>query len=122
HQGSPTQVDGKIRQLDAGRSIHDTVAGQARELQRNVPARDRDRLDQYFTSVRDLEHRLEVSRGWENKPKPVVSAPVPIDPANPAAYMDKVKIMYDLARLAFETDSTRAITLMLDSVSTPVLD
>ena len=36
--------------------------------------------------------------------------------------MDKVKIMYDLARLAFETDSTRAITLMLDGVSTPVLE
>jgi hypothetical protein len=47
---------------------------------------------------------------------------VPIDPANPAAYMEKVKVMYDLARLAFETDSTRAITLMLDSVSTPVLE
>ena len=85
-------------------------------------AQDRDRLDQYFTSVRDLEHRLQASRGWESKPKPVVSAPVPIDPANPAAYMEKVKVMYDLARLAFETDSTRSITLMLDSVSTPVID
>ena len=121
-QGSPTQVAAQIRKLDTGRSILDTVAGQAKELQRNVPARDRDRLDQYFTSVRDLEHRLQASRGWENKPKPVVTSPIPIDPANPAAYMDKVKIMYDLARLAFETDSTRAITLMLDSVSTPVLD
>jgi hypothetical protein len=121
-QGSPAQVAAQLRKLDTGRSILDTVAGQAKELQRNVPARDRDRLDQYFTSVRDLEHRLKASRGWESKPKPVVKAPMPIDPANPAAYMDKVKIMYDLARLAFETDSTRAITLMLDGVSTPVLD
>jgi Protein of unknown function (DUF1552) len=121
-QGSPTQVAAQIRKLDTGRSILDTLAGQVKELQRNVPARDRDRLDQYFTSVRDLEHRLQVSRGWEGKPKPVVDAPMPVDPANPAAYMDKVKVMYDLARLAFETDSTRAITLMLDGVSTPVLD
>ena len=121
-QGSPAQVAAQIRKLDTGRSILDTVAGQAKELQRSVTARDRDRLDQYFTSVRDLEHRLQASRGWESKPKPVVSAPVPIDPANPAAYMEKVKVMYDLARLAFETDSTRSITLMLDSVSTPVLD
>ena len=121
-QGSPKQVAVQIRKLDTGRSILDTVASQAKELQRSVPARDRDRIDQYFTSVRDLEHRLQASRGWENKPKPVVSAPMPIDPASPAAYMDKVKIMYDLARLAFETDSTRAITLMLDGVSTPVLD
>jgi hypothetical protein len=121
-QGSPTQVAAQIRRLDTGRSILDTVAGQAKELRRDVPARDRDRLDQYFTSIRDLEHRLRASRGWEDRPKPVVSAPMPIDPANPAAYMDKVRIMYDLARLAFETDSTRAITLMLDGVSTPVLD
>ncbi len=121
-QGSPAQVTAQIRKLDTGRSILDTVAGQAKELQRNVTARDRDRLDQYFTSVRDLEHRLQASRGWEQKPKPVVTAPMPIDPTNPAEYMDKVKVMYDLARLAFETDSTRAITLMLDSVSTPVLE
>jgi hypothetical protein len=121
-QGSPAQVAAQIRKLDTGRSILDTVAGQAKELQRNVGARDRDRLDQYFTSVRDLEHRLQASAGWEQKPKPVVHAPLPIDPAGPEAYMKKVKVMYDLARLAFETDSTRAITLMLDGVSTPPLE
>jgi hypothetical protein len=121
-QGSPQQVAAQIRKLDTGRSILDTVAGQAKELQRKASSRDRDRLDQYFTSVRDLEHRLKASAGWEQKPKPVVNAPMPIDPAGPEAYMKKVKVMYDLARLAFETDSTRAITLMLDSVSTPVLE
>jgi BMFP domain-containing protein YqiC len=106
-QGSPRQIEAQLRQLDNGKSILDTIAGQARELQRGVTARDRDRLDQYFTSVRDLENRLQASRGWETKPKPVVTAAAPIDPTNPAAYMEKVKIMYDLARLAFETDSTR---------------
>ena len=121
-QGSPEQIKAQLRQLDNGRSILDTVAGQARELSRGVTARDRDRLDQYFTSVRDLENRLQASRGWEIKPKPVVDAPMPVDPTNPSAYMEKVRIMYDLARLSFETDSTRAITLMLDSVSTPALE
>jgi BMFP domain-containing protein YqiC len=121
-QGSPEQVEAQIRKLDTGRSILDTVAGQAKELQRSVTARDRDRLDQYFTSVRDLENRLQASSGWERKPKPKVSAPLPIDPASPAAYMEKVKVMYDLARLSFETDSTRAITLMLDGLSTPALE
>ncbi len=121
-QGTAAQVAEQIQKLDTGQSILDTVAEQAKELQRNVGARDRDRLDQYFTSVRDLEHRLQASRGWENKPKPVVHEPMPIDPANPAAYMDKVKVMYDLVRLAFETDSTRSITLMLEGVGTPVLE
>ena len=121
-QGSPAQIEAQIRKLDTGRSILDTVSGQARDLGRSVTARDRDRLDQYFTSVRDLESRLQASKGWERSPKPVVTAPPPVDPASPAAYMEKVKVMYDLARISFETDSTRAITLMLDSVSTPVLE
>jgi hypothetical protein len=120
-QGTPQEVAAKIRDLDTGQSILDAVARQAKLLQRDVSGEDRSRLDQYFTSVRDLEHRLQTSRGWENKPKPVVNVPEPVDPASPAQYMEKVKLMYDLARLAFETDSTRAITLMLNSVGTPVL-
>jgi hypothetical protein len=120
-QGTPEQIEAQIRQLDTGRSILDAVADQAKDLQRHVGAGDRSRLDQYFTSVRDLESRLQASRGWEHKPKPVVKVSEPVDPSSPAQYMAKVKLMYDLARLAFETDSTRAITLMLNSVGTPVL-
>jgi hypothetical protein len=120
-QGSPAEVEAQIRELDTGRSILDVVAGQAKDLERKVGARDRGRLDQYYSSVRDLEHRLQESRGWANKPKPAVKASPPTDPTSPAQYMAKVKVMYDLVRLAFETDSTRAITLMLNSVGTPVV-
>ena len=120
-QGTPEQVQAQIRKLDTGRSILDAVGEQAKEFQRNLGARDRSRLEQYFTSVRDLEHRLQESKGWESKPKPVVSVAPPTDPASPAQYMTKVKVMYDLVRLSFETDSTRAVTLMLNSVGTPVI-
>ncbi len=121
-QGTKAEVDAQLVRLDTGRSILDAVSEQAKDLQRNSTTQDRDRLDQFFTSVRDLEGRLQVSQGWETKPKPVVDAAVPVDPASPAAYMVKVKVMYDLARLAFQTDSTRSITLLLDSVSTPVIE
>ena len=121
-QGTPEEIEAQIRDLDTGRSILDAVADQARDLQRKVGAHDRTRLDQYFTSVRDLESRMQASRGWETKPKPVVAASVPVDPTSPAQYMAKVKVMYDLAKLAFETDSTRSITLMLNSVGTPVVE
>jgi hypothetical protein len=120
-QGTAEEVKAQIRALDTGRSILDAVADQAQDLTRNVGKRDQSRLDQYFTSVRDLEHRLQESRGWESKPKPVVNVAAPVDPTSPAQYMEKVKAMYDLARLAFETDSTRTITLMLNSVGTPVV-
>src|SRR5262249_15486391 len=118
-QGSPEQVEQTVRQLDTGRSILDAVAGHAKELERQGGTRDRERLDQYFPSVRDLESRMTASRGWEQKPKPVVKEQPPVDPTDPALYMQKVDIMYSLTRLAFETDSTRAITLMLDSVASP---
>ena len=121
-QGNAKEVESKIAELDTGRSILDAVADQVRDLERSVGANDRARLDQYFTSVRDLENRLQASKGWESKPKPVVKEPEPRDPASPAQYMAKVAAMYGLVRLAFETDSTRSVTLMLDSVSTPVLE
>jgi hypothetical protein len=120
-QGTPQEVDAKIAELDTGRSILDTVTDQVRRLEGNVGSDDRARLDQFFTSVRELEGRLQASRGWERKPKPVVKEREPEDLANPAQYMGKVAQMYALVRLAFETDSTRAVTLMLDSVSSPVL-
>ena len=121
-QGTAAQVRDQLKQLNNGQSILDSVSDQASTLKRSVTARDRDRLDQYFTSVRDLENRLQVSKAWVTKAKPVVTESIPVDPLDPAAYLDKIKIMYDLARLAFETDSTRAITLMLDSASTPALE
>ncbi|HTL17014.1 MAG TPA: DUF1552 domain-containing protein [Patescibacteria group bacterium] len=121
-QGTKDEMDNQMRRLELGQSILDCVADQAKDLQRNVGARDRDRLDQYFTSVRELEKRMAMSREWEHKPKPVVKAPCPLDPASPREYMEKVKLMYDMARLAFETDSTRLVALLLDSVNSPAIE
>lgn len=121
-QGTPAETESQVRKLETGQSILDAVAGQVKSLQRSVGSRDRDRLDQYFTSVRELEHRMQMSREWENKPKPTVQASVPLDPASPKDYMEKVKLMYDMARLAFETDSTRSISLLLDSVNSPAIE
>ena len=121
-QGNAAEVETTVSKLQAGQSVLDAVASQAKRLDQRLGAEDRTRVDQYFSSVRDLERRLKASEGWERKPKPKVEAAVPVDPASPAAYMEKIKSMYDLVRLAFQTDSTRSITLMLDSVATPVVE
>src|SRR5882724_11228025 len=60
-QGTKAETDAQVRKLETGQSILDAVAGQAKSLERNLGARDRDRLDQYFTSVRDLEQRMQMS-------------------------------------------------------------
>lgn len=119
--GSPEEVKAQSRRLALGQSIMDSVADQTRRLQSTVGARDRERLDQYFTGVRELEKRLSQSAEWEKKPRPVVNVPPPVDPPSSREYMEKVRLMYDLAHLAFATDSTRNITLMLDGVSSPAI-
>jgi hypothetical protein len=121
-QGSPAEVKAQVKKLEQGQSILDAVAGQAKDLKKMLPTRDRDRLDQYFDSVRDLEQRLATGKEWELKPKPKAPVPAPRDVPSPAEYMAKTRLMYDMARLAFESDSTRCVTLMLDSVSSPVLN
>lgn len=120
-KGSPEEVKAQMRRLALGRSVMDTVAEQTCGLQRDLGPRDRARLDQYLTGVRDLEKRLGNTAEWEQKPKSVVSEQPPVDPAAPRDYLEKVRLMYDLARLAFETDSTRLIALMLDSVNSPAI-
>src|SRR5689334_7509918 len=85
-QGTPKEVEQQVKKLELGQSILDAVAGQAKDLQRSVGAKDRDRLDQYFTSVRELEKRLQMSQDWERKPKPTVTASCPLDPASPKEY------------------------------------
>ena len=121
-RGTPDEVRAQIRRLELGRSILDAVADQAKSLGGELGARDRERLDQYFTGVRDLEKRLEKAREWENVPKPAAPAPAPVDPPTPKEYMQKTRLMYELSRLAFQTDSTRLITIMLDSVNSPAID
>ena len=120
--GSPSEVRKRIQRLKLGQSIMDAVASQTQSLQRKVSGADKERLDQYFTGVRDLEQRLGKSREWENTPRPEAPAPAPEDPADPKEYIDKVRLMYDMAKVAFETDSTRLVTLLLDGVNSPALD
>src|SRR5436305_6395237 len=78
-QGSPQEVEAKVAELETGRSILDTVSEQVRSLEQSVGAADRARLDQYFTSVRELENRLQESKGWERRLKPVVKEQEPQD-------------------------------------------
>jgi len=121
-QGTPEQTQKQIRKLELGQSILDVISDQADSMQVRLGNEDRERVDQYLSSVRDLEKRMASSKEWETKPKPNVNASVPLDPKDPRKYMDKVRLMYDLARLAFQTDSTRLITLMLDSVNSPAIE
>jgi len=111
--GKPEEVQAQARRLRDGRSILDMVRGQARGMQPALGSRDREKMDEYFTSVRELEQRLATSEEWSKRPKPKVQAPLPRNNQNPADLVGKSRLMFDLLHLALQTDSTRLATLLL---------
>jgi hypothetical protein len=115
-QGTAQQANARLNDLKKGKSLLDFVDDSAKRLQKDLGPKDRERLDQYFTSVRDLEVKLQTAEEWEKKPKPVVKMPEPKDPEK-NQLVTSSKLMYDLIRLALETDSTRLVTLFVNTVS-----
>jgi hypothetical protein len=101
---------GRVRQ---GLSIMDVVAEDARRLTNQLGPGDRQRLDNYFSSVRDLEQRLTESEAWARRPKPQVDASQPVDVANPNDFIGRQRLMSDMIRLALATDSTRFVAYHL---------
>lgn len=112
-EGSPAETERVIEDLRKGGSILDFSSQSAKGLARHLAPMDRERLDQYFTSLRELETRLHHAEAWERKPKPVVSADSPKDITDDAEVEAQTNLMYDMVRLALETDSTRILSLYL---------
>jgi hypothetical protein len=112
-EGRPEEVQAQARRLRDGQSILDTVRGQARKIKSGLPGSDRDKLDEYFTSVRELEQRLATAEKWSKVPKPRVTAKAPQNVNSPTDLIGKSRVWFDLIHLALQTDSTRLVTLLL---------
>jgi hypothetical protein len=98
------------RRQQTQKSLLDFVLDDARVVQRNLGARDREKLDEYLTSVRMIEQRIERTESFGRLPDPHAEVPTAGIPADFGELMD---IMYDLLAMAFQTDSTRVATLLL---------
>jgi hypothetical protein len=122
-QGTPQEVEARVNDLRVGRSVLDFVADSAKRMQRDLGPRDRDRLDQYFTSVRDLEGQLVEGEAWEHRLKPKISMPEPKDIADNNLLVQRFQQMFGVVRLALETDSTRLVTVFINPFSmVPAID
>jgi hypothetical protein len=110
---SPAEQARQSQRLLEGRSIMDLVADDASRLRRDLGAGDRDRLDSYAQSVRELERRLQASADWAQRPKPHVEIPQPADITDPNDFIGRQRLMSDMVRLALQTDSTRFLTYHL---------
>lgn len=112
-EGNVKDVQQQIRNLEDGRSILDDVSEQAKSMLLDLGHEDREKLDEYLTSVRELEQRMLRDESWAKKPKPKVSVEPPKDIPNAADLIGRTRLLFDLSHLALQTDSTRLITIML---------
>jgi len=100
--------------LQSGQSVIDKVLGDAKRLQRSVSSRDRQKLDEYFTSLREVETRMEKQQAGLHDPIPQVDYELPeFDPIAPTQMLEAEELFYDLMALALATDSTRVATMFL---------
>ncbi|PHR93947.1 MAG: hypothetical protein COA78_32335 [Blastopirellula sp.] len=115
--GTEKEVAAEVRNINRGRSILDTVLGEAKKLDQTLGQRDKEKLSEYLASVRDLELRLQQSQDWSTKIKPDVNQEIPRDIAEKTDAIGKQRLMYDMMALALQTDSTRTMTFQLSGMN-----
>lgn len=93
------------------RSILDLAYKQAESMSHNLSANDRDRLDEYFSSLREVEKSVRRKGFWSAKDRPETDYALP--DYSKRSVDDYVQVMLDLALLALQTDSTRVVTIQI---------
>jgi hypothetical protein len=118
-QGDAAAVQTQLKKLEERGSILDTLLDDTRRVRERLGRDDQSRLDQYLTSVREIEQRLHTAREWELRPKPTTTHTPPTDIQDQKLFFEKFDLMLSMAQLALESDSTRIVTLMVDAFATP---
>jgi len=111
--GTPEEIQSQMRKLRQGRSIMDTVQDEASRIGKRVGSADREKLDEYFTSVREMEVRLEKAEEWVQRPKPKVAEKPLQDITNESDLIGRMRLLFQLVPLALQTDSTRLVTILI---------
>lgn len=119
-QGDKESVARQLHRLESRGSLLDTLLEETKRFAGELGSEDKARLDQYVTSVREVEERMQTAKAWETRPKPTASQAAPADIQDKKQFFEKFELMLAMAQLALESDSTRIVTLMADAFFTPV--
>lgn len=96
-------------------SILDLVLEDAGSLRKTLGTADQQKLDEFQTSVREVEQRVKRAQDWLDVPLPKVDASGLALDSNPDAPRDYIGAMFDLMFLAFQTDITRTVAYQVGS-------
>lgn len=106
---APLSAAERAKRVARDRSVLDHVVGEAASLRTALGPTDRQKLDEYLTSVRDVERRIASTDSEPAEDRSSMSRPQGI----PAKYSDHARVMFDLLTLAFQTNMTRVGTFMM---------
>lgn len=121
--GTAKEKANEMKQLQRGKSILDTVLRESKKLDGRLGYHDRQKLDEYTSSIRALEIRLAQSQNWVNRPKPETDHPPLKDVRDRLMAIEHQELMFDAIALALESDSTRTITFQISGMNAvPILD
>lgn len=101
----------KVESIKRGQSILDKLSDATKLWKKRISKSDQGRLDEYYSSLRDVERQLEMSMKWLDKPKPKKIGKAPDNYNEKAPTEQKLKLMLDMAYLAILTDSTRVFSM-----------
>jgi hypothetical protein len=119
----PAQIRDAQARLELNRSILDTAGEGVRDFQRQLGQADRQRLDQYLESIREVERRLTDSERILQRGRPRFNEDaVRLQPEGRNSMRQHIELMMDLIVLAFQTDMTRVVTFSLGGEAGPNYD
>src|SRR6476646_934076 len=115
--GATDSTDPKLRaaRLRQDKSILDSVTDRVKQLQRQLGTGDSTKVNDYLTSLRDVERRIQKAEEQSSKEVPDVARPAGI----PESFDEHAHLLYDLQLLAYQADITRVITFMYGREQSP---
>jgi len=114
---SDLKPEAASRAMSFKRSVLDMVAEDAKALQKEIGREDREKIDAYFSSIRDVEKRIERQQQWVNTPKPGI----PPLMERPTTFHENLDLMFEMTALALQHDSTRVASIELPAGGLPII-
>jgi len=116
--GNQGDVDRELARLKRGKSMLDRMRERLGQLEKSVSSYDRQQIADYTEAVRDLEKQLVSEESWVKRPKPTVTEPAPNENypspfANRSDSIGRARVLFSLAKLAVQTDSTRVVSIFI---------
>jgi Protein of unknown function (DUF1552) len=106
---SSTDAATRVARIRENRSILDSVRQDVSRLVLGLDSTDRNKLEQYLDAIRDVERRIQIAEEQSGRELPKIERPLGI----PATFEEYAKLMFDMMVLAYQSDLTRVITMMI---------